>query len=103
MIEAHEGGGFSITGPEDIGFFRLLTMRAGLRMEVKHPGIRMSRGPTCYTIARREFGFRGNKAKVLAQLEAHVEAVKAARERDCEEGICGDDDCRTCFPDIAAQ
>jgi len=52
-----------------------MVMVSGLRMEVK--GYRMNRGRTCYAMAKSEFGFKGNKAKVLAQLEAHVETVKA--------------------------
>jgi hypothetical protein len=73
MIEFH-GGGYMITG-EHIPLYRLMVMVSGLRMEVK--GYRMNRGRTCYAMAKSEFGFKGNKAKVLAQLEAHVETVKA--------------------------
>jgi hypothetical protein len=74
MIESHEGGGFSITGAH-IPLYRLMVMVSGLRLEIK--GLRYSRGRTCYAMAKSEFGFKGNKAKVLAQLEAHVETVKA--------------------------
>ena len=63
-----------ITG-EHIPLYRLMVMVSGLRMEAK--GYRISRGRTCYAIAKSEFGFKGNKAKVLAQLEKHVESVKA--------------------------
>ena len=73
MIEFH-GGGYMITG-EHIPLYRLMVMVSGLRMEAK--GYRMGRGRTCYAIAKSEFGFKGNKAKVLAQLEKHVESVKA--------------------------
>ena len=73
MIEFH-GSGYMITG-EHIPLYRLMVMVSGLRMEVK--GYRVARGRTCYAMAKSEFGFKGNKAKVLAQLEEHVEAVKA--------------------------
>lgn len=69
-------GGIMITGREDIAFYRLLTMRAALSLECK--GMHHSRG-SVYALVKREFGFKGNKEKVLAQLEAHIEAVKAAR------------------------
>jgi hypothetical protein len=77
MIETNEGGGFCITGQDDIALYRLMVMRGGLRLECK--GLKLSRGTTCYTLAKREFGFKGNKAKVLAQLEAQIEEIKAAR------------------------
>jgi uncharacterized protein (DUF2141 family) len=51
-----------------------MVMAAGLKLEIK--GIRSSRGRTCYALAKSEFGFKGNKTKVLEQLEAHIEAVK---------------------------
>ena len=74
MIEAHEHGGFCITG-EHIPLYRLMVMASGLKLEIK--GLRFSRGRTCYALAKSEFGFKGNKAKVLAQLEEHIETVKA--------------------------
>jgi hypothetical protein len=78
MIEQHDSGGFTITG-DDIRIYRLLTIRRGLRMEIE--GMRMtSRGSTCYAIARREFGFKGNRAKVLAQLNDYINDVTEARE-----------------------
>jgi hypothetical protein len=73
MIEAH-GGGFTITG-EHIPLYRLMVMASGLKLEVQ--GLRLTRGRTCYAMAKSELGFKGNKAKVLAQLQAHIETVKA--------------------------
>lgn len=81
MIESHEYGGFTITGAH-IPLYRLMVMVSGLRLEVK--GLRLSRGRTCYALAKSEFGFKGNKAKVLAQLEAHVETVKAGLNNEEE-------------------
>tara|TARA_R100001244_G_scaffold67113_1_gene55033 strand:+ start:2231 stop:2428 length:198 start_codon:yes stop_codon:yes gene_type:complete len=50
---------------DDIHKFRLLTLRKGLEIEIK--GMKLSRGRSCYTIIKREFGFKGNKQKVLTQ------------------------------------
>ena len=55
-----------ITGQEQIARARLLTLRAGLKLEVH--GMRMTRGRTCYSIVKEEFGLKGNKQKVLDQL-----------------------------------
>ena len=68
MIEFH-GGGYMITG-EHIPLYRLLVMRQGLELETK--GLRMGRGRTCYAMAKSEFGFRGNRDKVLAQLKDYI-------------------------------
>ena len=73
MIEVNEYG-TTITGAH-IPLYRLMVMASGLKLEIK--GIRFSRGRTCYALAKSEFGFKGNKAKVLAQLQAHIETVKA--------------------------
>ena len=73
MIETSEHGSMMITG-EHIPFYRLMVIAQGIKGEIK--GIRISRGRTCYAIAKSEFGFKGNRTKVLAQLEAHIEDVK---------------------------
>jgi uncharacterized protein (DUF2141 family) len=69
--------GFVITGRENIEFYRLLTLRGALKLEVL--GLRHSRGSVC-ALVKREFGFKGTKQRVLDQLCAHIDAVKAARE-----------------------
>jgi hypothetical protein len=53
-----------ITG-DDIHIFRYLTLRKGLQLELK--GMKMSRGRSCYTIIKKEFGLKGNKQNVLNQ------------------------------------
>ena len=55
-----------ITGQEQIARARMLTLRAGLKLEVH--GLRMTRGRTCYSIVKEELGLKGNKQKVLDQL-----------------------------------
>jgi hypothetical protein len=70
----HGPGGTSFTG-EHIGLFRLLTMRSALRLEML--GMKHSRG-SVYALVKREFGFTGNRAKVLAQLEDHIRTTWGA-------------------------
>jgi len=53
--------------PEQIEMARYLTMRAGLKLEVK--GMRLTRGLSCYKIIKDTFGLKGNKQKVLDQFE----------------------------------
>ena len=53
--------------PEQIEMARYLTMRAGLKLEVK--GMRLTRGLSCYKMIKDTFGLKGNKQKVLDQFE----------------------------------
>ena len=84
MIEVHAGGGFTVTG-EHIPLYRLLVMRTGLQLEMK--GIRMSRGRTCYALVKNEFGFKGNKAKVLRQLEDYIAEQRKTLGLTTTEGV----------------
>jgi hypothetical protein len=66
-------GGFSITGKDSIALWRLLTLRQGIKLEGK--GMKMSRGRSCLAIVKSEFGWKGNRAKILALLEAEIDRV----------------------------
>jgi len=60
-------GGVVITG-ESIQHYRLLVMIQGLKAEIK--GFKFtSKGSTCYAMLKKQFGLKGNKAKVLARAE----------------------------------
>jgi hypothetical protein len=84
-IVHHAHGSTSITGKTSISYFRLATLLAGLRFEVK-TGMQITRGPSAYSIVKRECGFKGNKAKVLEQFEAYVAAMKTQVEIIDEKG-----------------
>jgi hypothetical protein len=64
-------GGTSFTG-KGIDLYRLLTIRMGLRLEMR--GMRLTaKAPKCSTILRREYGIKGNREKQMAQLEKLIE------------------------------
>ena len=50
--------------------FQILALRGALKLELK--GMTHSRG-SAYAQAKRQFGFTGSKAKVLAQLNRHID------------------------------
>ena len=52
---------------------RLLALRTMMKLEAK--GLKMSRGRTAMAIVKQEFGFKGNRAKIQAQLEAIIDAM----------------------------
>jgi hypothetical protein len=77
MVEVSEDGGTMITG-DSISLYRVITLKAGLKLEIQ--GMRMTRGRTCYSMIKEEFGFKGNKEKVLAQIEELLGDYSSSRE-----------------------
>lgn len=73
------GGGYIITGVRDIALLRLNMLVRGLRVELR--GMRLTRGRTCYALLKEEYGFKGNKQRVLVQalrLQEQTEARRAS-------------------------
>ena len=67
-------GGTMITG-ESIMHYRLLTLIQGLKAEIR--GMRLtSKGRTCYSIIKSEYGLKGNKEKVLVQIQEIMDTIK---------------------------
>ena len=56
-----------LSTPEQINALRAHTLRIGLESEIKHKMRLTNKAPTCYTIIKRELGFKGSKIKVYAQ------------------------------------
>lgn len=62
----------TIMGPEGMAFFRLCQIKAAVSLEAK--GLRHSSGKSALALAKRVYGLKGNRASVLKQLEARIEA-----------------------------
>jgi len=60
----------AINGRESIRNYRTLALKSALSLEVK--GMKR-RGRSAYAMVKDEFGFRGNKQKVLDQLQAYAD------------------------------
>ena len=58
-----------ITEPNQILHFRMLTLRAGLRLEIK--GLKRS-GRSFYTIIKKEFNLKGSRESVLEQFDSLI-------------------------------
>ena len=63
--------------PYKIELYRLLTHRAALRMEVV--GLK-GRGKSAYSIAKQELGVKGNKQKVLDQVNQMIQSMKEQQQ-----------------------
>ena len=59
--------------PYKIDLYSLLALRAALRMEVV--GLK-GRGKSAYSIAKEELGVKGNKQKVLDQVNQMLQSIK---------------------------
>lgn len=62
----------AFVGKEAVDFFRMATVLRGMKSELA-TGMRMtSKAPSCFTIARRDYGLKGNKQKLIEQMEKLV-------------------------------
>jgi len=59
---------------DQIHQFRRLTLLRGLKLEAE--GYQVKRPPSCYSVVKKEFGLKGNKAKVLEQFTKIVNDMK---------------------------
>ena len=65
-----------INTPDQIHQFRRLTLLRGLKLEAE--GYQVKRPPSCYSVVKKEFGLKGNKAKVLEQFTKIVNDIKGS-------------------------
>ena len=73
--------GFVAYTKDNINFFRLLSLRGALKLEI----IGMKRGGrSVYSIIKEEFGFKGSKRSVLADLEELIELKKDEKSRSLQ-------------------
>jgi hypothetical protein len=63
-----------IETPEQFALFRILQIRAALRLECA--GMKHSSGRSVCPIVKKMFGFKGNKQSILEQLCKHIETLK---------------------------
>lgn len=56
-----------LDNPKQIEAFRLRTLLKGLKLETL--GMKMSRGASCYSIIKQDFGLKGSKQKVYDQFK----------------------------------
>ena len=63
-----------LTTPAQIETFRILTLRQGLKLEMR--GMRLTaKGKTCYAILKG-MGYKGTKQQVFDQLTIDIEKAK---------------------------
>mgnify|MGYP003678191405 CR=1 FL=1 len=65
-----------INTPTQVYLFRMKTLLAGLRIEIKFPELKR-RGSSAYAIIKKDFGLRGNKENVYNQLDIIIDEYEA--------------------------
>jgi len=65
-----------ITDAAGINIVRLLALRGALRLELA--GMKR-RGPSAYSVIKREFNLKGSRERVLSQFDEFIEAKKQER------------------------
>ena len=63
-----------LTDRNQITNYRHKVLLSGLKLELE--GMSLTRGRSCYSIIKKEFGLKGNRQKVLAQFEKIIEEGK---------------------------
>ena len=58
-----------LTG-DQIPLYRLIVLLKGIELEGE--GIKVSKGRSCLTIVKKEFGWTGNRAKIHGRLSHHI-------------------------------
>ena len=63
-----DGTPYAFDGPQAVDFFRMNTLLQGMKFELK-TGMKMTRGPSCFTRVKKEYGLKGSKEKLIEQFE----------------------------------
>lgn len=73
-------------GKDEVIRVRTLMIHQGLCMEEK--GMRMTgKAPTCLSICKREFGFKGSREKIRRQLEAKMRTMGGFEDYLARKGL----------------
>jgi squalene cyclase len=70
-IHTTEGGGIMINGKAGVNLLRLTMIKSGMEFE-SNTGMKLTgKAPSCFTIARKEYGFKGSKKAIYEAFCAH--------------------------------
>ena len=74
-----------VTGYENIKCIRAFTMLGGLRSEIDYNMKLTAKAPSCYTLIKRELGFKGNREKVYNLYKEYLKETYPQVYADNEE------------------
>jgi hypothetical protein len=75
MPISSSSGGTMFSDADGVELYRMLTIIQGMKMEML--GMRLTRkAPSCFRIAKEQYGLKGNKAQILAGMIALYDAAR---------------------------
>jgi len=78
MPVSNSNGAMLFSGDDGVGLYRMLLLVQGMKLEMM--GMRLTRkAPSCFTIAKKQYGLKGNKAQILAGMVSLYEAARDAQ------------------------
>jgi len=77
----------TVTGYENIKCIRAFTMLSGLRGEIDYNMKLTAKAPSCYTLIKKELGFKGNREKVYELFKQYLKETYPQVYADSEERI----------------
>jgi len=77
MIEETPSGGLMVTG-EHIKLYGLISLKQAIILEGK--GLKLSRGASAMAIAKKRYGLKGGRDKIIAQVQALIDQFIPADE-----------------------
>jgi hypothetical protein len=77
MVQVTESGATIVTG-EHIRLYSLISLKQAIVLEGK--GMKMSRGVSAMALAKRRYGLKGSREKIIAQMQSMIDQFTAADE-----------------------
>lgn len=72
-ITSLPGGGIVCEGPKAVSMFQLLALKSALNLEIRCPGLTLSRRGSALSVAKRITGLKSNKREVhIARIEQMI-------------------------------
>lgn len=81
MVQVTESGATIITG-EHIRLYSLISLKQAIVLEGK--GMRLSRGISAMALAKKRYGLKGGRDKIIAQMQALIDQFTPADEESGE-------------------
>ena len=79
MVQVTESGATIITG-EHIRLYSLISLKQAIVLEGK--GMKLSRGVSAMALAKKRYGLKGGRDKIIAQMQALIDQFTPADEEN---------------------
>ena len=81
MVKVLESGATLVTG-DHIRLMQLISLKQAIVLEGK--GVKMTRGASAMSLARKRYGLEGNRERIIAQVQTMIDQFTPADEETGE-------------------